>query len=329
MNTSGCEICGSGSMALIYNFNDRDIFRCAQCGTGRTFFKNDRSASQQRFDEPRWIETRKMVSRILMKEAEIRYRLLRRFCPGKRILEIGCGTGEFLTTASSFGHEAVGLDLSGAVVEYLRAKSPQIAVFSGDLENANLQDESFDVVAAFHVLEHIDKVTDFLSSLHKKIRPDGILFASVPNIDCLYHLVMRKKWWGLIPEHVWHFSREGFSTIIEQAGFDILEMRTTGYERYSMWPVLPLLYGNFLRRLGSTLSPGQGPEEASQAKRIDKRLIMKKSLLWTYNVYRRMASLMLSPALVLQNELGYGVELTIVAKKSESRIKKINEPTCS
>lgn len=319
-NGDRCEICGAQAMSRMYDLGDREIIRCGNCGTARTVFMRLEAFSQGRFDAERWLEGRGLSSSILFDDAKQRYKRLERFSPGKKLLEIGCGTGEFLETAGRHGHDVVGLDLSVSAVEYVKKKLPGITVLNCLLREASIPPRSFDVVVGFHVLEHVENPRDLLGEIREILKPGGLICLAIPNVDSYYRRVLGKNWWGFVPEHAWHFSREGLHRALEQAQFQVLEQYSME-EKYPVWPIIPLYFGHrtLLRKLGNLFAPRSTSDDAGQLgtspAAFSVRLFVKKVLFLTRTHYCRAGSVMLAPFLNFQTRRGGGDQLFAVARR--------------
>ena len=114
--------------------------------------------------------------------ARIRRRL------GNRILEIGCGTGNFTALMAADGRSVTAIDRHAPFVEFARRRlgdNPYVRVICGDaLEHQ--WSESFDTVVLLDVLEHIDDHVSFLRSLQNCLTQDGRLVVKVPAGQWLY-----------------------------------------------------------------------------------------------------------------------------------------------
>jgi 2-polyprenyl-3-methyl-5-hydroxy-6-metoxy-1,4-benzoquinol methylase len=98
---------------------------------------------------------------------------------GSKLLEIGSGRGAFLEKLKPKTSNAVGLELSNQAAEIALQKG--LNVVSNRIENFDGQDESFDYVCSFQVLEHIDNLKDVLEASVRLLRKGGKLVISVPN----------------------------------------------------------------------------------------------------------------------------------------------------
>lgn len=100
---------------------------------------------------------------------------------GLRVLEIGCGTGHFLSLLrKTYSCAVVGLE-PGPYGEYARRKEG-IDVHTGFLEDAAFEAASFDVVALWHVVEHFPHPQEALARIRNWLRPTGVLLLEVPNL---------------------------------------------------------------------------------------------------------------------------------------------------
>jgi SAM-dependent methyltransferase len=85
--------------------------------------------------------------------------------------------------------------------------------------NAPFSANSFDVITAFDVLEHVRNPGEFLERVLHWLRPGGIFFARVPNIESWEARVFGTFWYGLeLPRHLYHFSPRSIKHLIAEAG---------------------------------------------------------------------------------------------------------------
>lgn len=126
-----------------------------------------------------------------------------------RILDIGAGTGDFLLTAKNDGWETVGVEPSE------RAKN--IAIEKG-ISFVNgidaLENNSFDVITMWHVLEHVPNLELQIQELKRLLKPTGTLIVAVPNFksfDAKYY----NEFWAAydVPIHFWHFSKKAIQSL--------------------------------------------------------------------------------------------------------------------
>ena len=148
--------------------------------------------------------------------------------PPGRFLDVGCGTGEVLAAAGRAGWDAVGVELVETSVEHCRANG--LDVRHGRLEETDLPTSSFDVVAAFHVLEHLTDEPEFLRLLIRYVRPGGHVVVEVPNWDSSFRTGHGERWPHLRPlEHLAHHTPETLAATLRRAGLDPALVTTPNY----------------------------------------------------------------------------------------------------
>ena len=137
--------------------------------------------------------------------------------PG-RILDHGCGNGDFLADLSSRGWRAYGVEYSEAACKIARAKGA--TVHQGDLSGARFPAGSFDVVTLWHVLEHLPYPRAEIAEIGRLLRDDGLLIIEVPNSDSVTFRICGLHWYPLdVPVHLQHFTAETLRRMLKTCGF--------------------------------------------------------------------------------------------------------------
>lgn len=129
-----------------------------------------------------------------------------------RILDIGAGTGDFLLTAKDNGWNTVGVEPSE------RAKSIAIKKGISFVDKiADLENNSFDVITMWHVLEHVPNLELQIQELKRLLKPTGTLIVAVPNFKS-FDANHYKTFWAAydVPIHFWHFSKKAIQSLFEK-----------------------------------------------------------------------------------------------------------------
>ena len=139
---------------------------------------------------------------------------------GGRWLDVGFGNGALLTTAAEFGYDATGIDARPAVVTAMRSLGyPARCVEFTDFRD----EEGFDVISMADVLEHMPFPRQALRHAAGLLKPGGLVFISMPNMDCLiWRLLDRQEsnpYWAEL-EHCHNFTRERLYALLREEGFD-------------------------------------------------------------------------------------------------------------
>jgi SAM-dependent methyltransferase len=151
--------------------------------------------------------------------------------PGGLLLDVGCGSGDWLVQMRDLGWAVEGLDFDDKAVE--SANSRGLAVRSGSLESQHYPSGHFDVVTLNHVVEHLPDALATLAECRRILRPDGILVLYTPNSVSLGHAVFGAHWRGLEPpRHLNIFGPLSLENLLRRAGFDDCRITTANSEFY-------------------------------------------------------------------------------------------------
>ena len=143
---------------------------------------------------------------------------------GARVLDIGCAVGRSLAEFAALGWEVWGIEASSQAAEAARRRLgvPGERIFVGRAEEADFPPESFDLVTAAHVIEHLHDPKAVLSRARSWLREGGMLQVSVPNVASLESRLFGRLWFGLdLPRHLYHFSPRTLRALLEECGFQV------------------------------------------------------------------------------------------------------------
>lgn len=137
--------------------------------------------------------------------------------PG-HILDIGCGTGEFLTEMKNHGWEISGVEPSPTARDTAEKntgiKIPQLL--------SDVPPKKFSAITLWHVLEHLPDPNQALQSLQSLLSDTGTIFIAVPNLKS-YDAQHYKSFWAAydVPRHLWHFNQENMKMLLLKNGFQL------------------------------------------------------------------------------------------------------------
>ena len=190
-----------------------------------------------------------------------------RFRSSGRLLEVGCARGDFLRVARS-SFEVCGVEPNPDLARDARAEAP---VHVGLLEDAPWS--GFDVVASFHVIEHVDSPRRLVAEMVRRLTPDGVLVIETPDIGSLPFRIWRSRWRQLIPEHYSFFDRQTLTRLLEDHGLAVRRCGRIG--KYASADFLANRLSRHLPvgRLGARLG-GLAKRVGARPFRIDPRDIM-------------------------------------------------------
>jgi SAM-dependent methyltransferase len=237
MDTVVCPICGCNRWKALCSAPDRffhrnklyQLVRCLSCTLVRldnppppeemahhygTEYHAEVVAAGETGIEKRWRYSRKRVLEMVQ---------------GGTLLDIGCNSGGFLRSLSGGDWDLYGVEIS--LPQARRAEATSGAqVFVGDILDAPFPDSSFDVITGFHVLEHVYQPVAVIKKLWEWLKPGGLLYLHVPNIQASDAYIFKSYWYGLeLPRHLFHFSPSSLSRLLSAFDFDEIRLRTLPY----------------------------------------------------------------------------------------------------
>jgi len=128
------------------------------------------------------------------------------------LLDVGCGTGDFLYAAKNNGWSVLGIEPNEDARTKANSKINNSVFDTSKLES--LSADSFDVITLWHVLEHLPNLEEQIQVFKKLLKPNGILIIAVPNhnsFDAKYY----NEFWAAwdVPRHLWHFSQNSIKKL--------------------------------------------------------------------------------------------------------------------
>ncbi|MGI8548244.1 MAG: class I SAM-dependent methyltransferase [Gemmatimonadaceae bacterium] len=191
---------------------------CRSCGHASLSPRPTESELQQYYNDAYAVH---MQSYLASAEPQARAvaRMLGDTSPG-RMLEIGCSYGAVLSQFRSRGWQVEGVEIDERAASWARDRHG-LDVHPGAL--ADVRDRlhpPYDVVACYHVIEHIIDPHAFLREVRELLPPDGILVLRTPNASSAIARLTKGWWeWCVVPEHVHLFSLRSLTLVLEQSGF--------------------------------------------------------------------------------------------------------------
>lgn len=217
----------------------RWVVACVNCGTGLTWPPPSRVIEGEGIWSERYGDTRLSRRTTWFSEALKRAEWVELFVSDGCLLEVGCGTGEFVKTADDLGYIAYGVEPSAWAAE--QACELNISVETGFLSDWVMRYPGLrpDVVCLWHVLEHIPEPLTFLGEVISTLRPGGYVFLEVPNFASSAARRLGERWDAAQPDdHFVQYTPEGITTLLAMAGFEVVQslpMSRRLYESNESW----------------------------------------------------------------------------------------------
>lgn len=204
--------------------NTYKIVQCVNCGL---IYVNPRPIDEDmaKFypSEYHRNEGLQRVFKSIIQMADPKLKLLLFYKRNGKILDVGCGSGDLLFFFKERGFQTYGVDINQKGCRLAKERVGE-TIFNCELADCNFPPNTFDVVTLNHSFEHMRDPVDCLRKIHRILKDNGILFISVPNIECFQFKLWRAKYTGLdIPRHLYHYSPKTIKDMISNCGFNVIK----------------------------------------------------------------------------------------------------------
>ena len=247
-NLTCCPICGSGESSPLIKAKDhtvsRETFQIAQCNNCGFRFTNPRPGADElgayylsedylsHNSRSKGIIAKlyKMVrSRTIKKKVSMINDFSR--ANERKLLDIGCGTGEFLRAASTVKWACTGVEPS-LIARGIAQKEHGLNVIE-ETGLDELEGGQFDVISMWHVLEHVSMLNERINQVKRLLKPGGSFIVAVPNCASLDARIYGEFWaaWD-VPRHLYHFTPEDVDRLMSKHGLRIEKTLPMTYDAY-------------------------------------------------------------------------------------------------
>ena len=162
-------------------------------------------------------------------------RLFRKHCQGGAVLDVGCSSGAFLFQLNQRfpgRYLVLGTDVSGPPLDY--AESRGVAVVRGSFLEQDFGGRQFDAVTFWAVLEHLAEPQEFLVKAASVLKPSGLCFILVPNMESLAGRLLGARYRYVYPQHLNYFTTVTLRKLVEER-FSVIEFRSTHFNPVVIW----------------------------------------------------------------------------------------------
>ena len=147
--------------------------------------------------------------------------------PTKRLLEIGCGAGNFLVRAADRGFDVTGLEYSSYAAERARINlDGRGRVLVGEVTSLADQSNAYDVCVLCDVIEHVRHPDEFVRDILRLLRPGGVLLVVTPSLDSWSARVLGSRWMEYKAEHLYYYTRATITRQLQNAGYTDVTLRS-------------------------------------------------------------------------------------------------------
>ena len=151
----------------------------------------------------------RLYRKIRIKNSINKRKLIEKHLNTGNLLDIGCGTGDFLSEMKAHNWFVSGMETAPDARKIAEDKDIKIADELWKVE------KSFDVITMWHVLEHVHRVENMFDNIKRLLKPEGYLIIAVPNIESLDARFYKYNWVALdAPRHLYHFRPRDISDLL-------------------------------------------------------------------------------------------------------------------
>jgi 2-polyprenyl-3-methyl-5-hydroxy-6-metoxy-1,4-benzoquinol methylase len=204
------------------------IVECSGCGFRFTNPRPDEKEILRYYDSPDYIahdaEKVNLLKAIYTTIRKIalrnKYAIVNKYSHGNVLLDIGCGTGEFLNYCGKKNFDTTGIEPNEKARRFAR-EHLGLKIF----DESKLDDFSpaaFDVITMWHVLEHVHKLNERMSRIKQLLKPEGTLIIALPDCDS-WDAAKYQYFWAAydLPRHLYHFTQDTMQKLASNNGFFI------------------------------------------------------------------------------------------------------------
>lgn len=241
-----CPLCKSGlflnTKKVIDHAVSKESFIICKCTTCHILFTNPRPTSNhisKYYDFPEYYSHNdsvkgptQLIYQLIRKIAiNQKIKLLNNLKPKKgKLLDFGCGTGEFIYQAKKKDWTVTGIEPNQKARLLAKAKLDH-----GIYENLGLlkKDDRFDIITLFHVIEHIHDLRKVIKEIISHLKSSAYLIIAVPNPDSFDANIYKEDWAGWdIPRHLYHFGTESIKSFQDNFDLEIIDQRKLTFDSY-------------------------------------------------------------------------------------------------
>src|SRR6202049_2802994 len=189
---------------------------------------------------------------------------------GGAILDLGCSSGSFLETLKGGNWDLYGVEMSTESASRALARCGA-KVFVGDILDAPVKPASFDAITCFHVFEHLYHPKEVLTKVSEWLKPGGIFYALMPNIDSAGMRAFKSYWYALeLPRHLYHFSPKSLSRLAASVGLE--EVSLTAQREVFIEYSAHYMVDELLKKIGITRPPLSKYKDASFPRKVVRKM---------------------------------------------------------
>ncbi len=220
-----CPICEGTSFTTLFTKQQEPFVECQQCSltmiNPRPVYTRILKGYTE--DYSQWYIDKKDKK---IRRAKRRVKIMKRLKPAGRWLDIGCSAGFILSVAKAAHYDTYGIEIDPLGVKHAREELGLENIFQGTFEEHHFDDNFFDIITMYDVLEHVQNLNEIVKELKRVLSINGVIEIWTPDIG---HWRVPKsliEWDAIKPsEHLYYFNKETLSMILQKHGLKIMSRR--------------------------------------------------------------------------------------------------------
>ncbi len=240
-----CPLCSKTKFSLyttaIDYSNSKEPFAIEQCDHCTFLLTNPRpteTESSQYYEAENYVShsgsNKGLINQIYLIVRSFtlknKVKFLKRFAKGNQLLDVGCGTGDFLYAAKQQGFQVKGIETSPKAKTIAQQKGLEIM---DDQQLFALEPKQFDALTLWHVLEHIHQLNDNLKQFNTLLKPKGVAIIAVPNPQSTDATHYQNQWAALdVPRHLYHFTPKTIEQLMTKHHFKLIHKQLMPFDAF-------------------------------------------------------------------------------------------------
>lgn len=230
-----CPVCDSTKIQTILNAKDHlvshesfTIDSCSNCGLRFTNPRPDDKELDHYYDSNEYIshsnETTSIVDS-LYKIARVftlrsKRKLVGKYAINKQLLDVGCGTGYFLSECKKDNWKVTGIEPN----DLARIQANQLLEDNVKQKLSDVSGHVYDVITLWHVLEHLPHLDHYISELKQMLHNSSTLIVAVPNYEAYEERKFGEHWAAYdVPRHLYHFNQNSIKHLFNKHGLKVVQ----------------------------------------------------------------------------------------------------------
>jgi len=224
MKHTSCLVCSGEELKLMNGYSAAHLVKCLACGF---VFSQEIPSDEELQNHYKGYGRNDYLSPITIKRYEELLDRMEKYRKTNKILDVGCGIGYFLEVAKRKGWEVHGTEYTDEAISICEGKG--IEMKKGKLNTAYYENESFDIITSFEVIEHINNPTEELNNFNELLRKGGLAYVTTPNFNSLLRYRLKSAYNVIsYPEHLSYYTPRTLKKVFLQHGFSYQQITTTG-----------------------------------------------------------------------------------------------------